>query len=62
MSETKFFLETAIRPAPQSVHARKAYAFLEEYVLVGYTGSAGLHLPADIQARLAELRRLVNGS
>jgi hypothetical protein len=62
MSETEFFLETAIRLAPQSVHARKAYAFLEEYVLVGYTGSAGLHLPADIQARLAELRRLVNGS
>jgi hypothetical protein len=62
MSETEFFLETAIRLAPQSVHARKAYAFLEEYVLVGYTGSSGLHLPADIQARLAELRRLVNGS
>ena len=62
MPETEFFLETAIRLAPQSVHARKAYAFLEEYVLVGYTGSAGLHLPAEIQARLAELRRLLNGS
>jgi hypothetical protein len=62
MPETDFFLETAIRLAPQSVPARQAYAFLEEYVLVGYTGSSGLHLPADIQARLAELRRLLNGS
>ena len=62
MPETEFFLETAIRLAPQSVHARKAYTFLEEYILVGHTGSSGLHLPADIQARLAELRRLVNGS
>jgi hypothetical protein len=62
MPETEFFLETAIRLAPQSMPARKAYAFLEEYVLMGHTGSAGLHLPADVQARLAELRRLLNGS
>jgi tetratricopeptide (TPR) repeat protein len=62
ISETEFFLETAIYLAPKSVHARKAYAFLEEYVLVGYTGSSGLHLPADVRAHLAELRRLVDGS
>ena len=62
ISETEFFLETAIRLAPRSVYARQAYAFLEEYVLIGYTGSAGLHQPADVQAHLAELRRLLNGS
>jgi hypothetical protein len=62
MSETEFFLEAAIRLAPQSVPARKAYAFLEQYVMVRHMGSSGLHLPADIQARLAALRRLLNGS
>ena len=59
ISETEFFLETAIHLAPQSVHARQAYAVLEEYVLAGYTGSSGLHLPADVQAHLAELRQLL---
>jgi hypothetical protein len=62
LPETAFFLETAIRLAPQSVPARQAYAALEEYVLVGHTGSSGLHLPADVRAHLAELRRLVDGS
>jgi hypothetical protein len=62
ISETEFFLETAIRLAPQSAHARKAYAFLEDYVLARHTGSSGLHLPADIRAHLAELRQLLNGS
>jgi hypothetical protein len=62
ISETEFFLETAIHLAPRSGQARKAYTFLEEYILAGYTGSSGLHLPADIRAHLAELRRLVDGS
>jgi hypothetical protein len=59
VSETEFFLETAIRLSPRSPYARKAYAFLEEYVLTGYTGSAGLHLPEDVRTHLEELRRLV---
>jgi hypothetical protein len=62
VSETEFFLETAIRLAPKSMYARQAYAFLEQYVLAGYTGSSGLHLPADVRAYLAELRRLLDGS
>jgi hypothetical protein len=62
MSETEFFLETAIRLAPTSGPARQAYAFLEEYVLAQHMGSSGLHLPADVRARLEELRRLVDGS
>lgn len=62
ISETEFFLEMAIRLAPISPHAKKAYAFLEEYVITGYTGSSGLHLPSDVQEHLDELRRLVHGS
>lgn len=59
VSETDFFLETAIRLAPQSVHARKAYAFLEEYTIAGYTGSSGVHLPPEVRTHLEELRRLM---
>jgi hypothetical protein len=62
ISETEFFLETAIRLAPTSGPALQAYAFLEEYVLAQHMGSSGLHLPADVRARLEELRRLVDGS
>ncbi len=57
--ETEFFLETAIRLAPTSAVAKKAYVFLEEYILVGYAGSEGLELPGDVRTDLEELRRLV---
>jgi hypothetical protein len=57
--ETEFFLETAIRLAPTSAIAKKAYVFLEEYILVGYTGSEGLELPSDVRTDLEELRRLL---
>ncbi|HEY7493928.1 MAG TPA: hypothetical protein VIH59_22850 [Candidatus Tectomicrobia bacterium] len=62
ISETEFFLEMAVRLAPTSPHAKKAYAFLEEYVITGYTGTMGLHLPSDVQDHLDELRRLLHGS
>lgn len=57
--ETEYFLETAIRVAPQSSHARNAYIFLEQYVLASYTGSAGTKLPDDVWDRLMQLRTLV---
>ena len=60
--ETEYFLETAIRIAPQSSHARNAYTFLEQFVLARYTGSAGTSLPDDVWDRLMELRGLVEDS
>ena len=57
--ETEFFLETSIRLAPTSAIAKKAYVFLEEYILVGYAGSEGLELPGDVRTDLEALRRLV---
>ena len=57
--ETEYFLETAIRVAPQSSHAMNAYTFLEQYVLASYTGSGGTNLPDDVWDRLAELREMV---
>jgi hypothetical protein len=62
LPETAFFLETAIRLAPQSMSAQRAYTFLEELTIAGFTGSAGLPLPADVQQHLEELRRLAHGA
>ena len=59
VSETEFYLETAIRVAPRSPYAEKAYALLEEYTVLGYSGSGGSHIPPDVQARLDELHALV---
>lgn len=62
LSEAPFFLETAIRLAPTSPMATKAYDVLNMYILMEYTGSQGLSLPSDVQEYLEELRRLRGGS
>lgn len=62
ISETEFLLETAIRLAPTSIYGKKAFAFLEEYLIVGYSGSSGLHLPSDVKRRLDDLRHITQGS
>jgi hypothetical protein len=62
LSEAPFFLETAIRLAPTSPIATKAYDVLNMYILTEYTGSQGLRLPSDIQEYLEEIRRLRGGS
>jgi hypothetical protein len=59
ISETEFFLEMSIRLDPKSSVAQQAYAFLEEYTIWGYTGSAGVQLPPDVRVKLEELRRLI---
>jgi tetratricopeptide (TPR) repeat protein len=61
LSQADFYLETAIRTAPHAPSGRQAYALLEAETLEGYTGSSGVHVPADVSRRLAELRRLVEG-
>ncbi|MCI0564118.1 MAG: hypothetical protein MN733_37055, partial [Nitrososphaera sp.] len=58
ISETEFFLETAIRLDPTSPFAEKAYTFLEEYVIEKYTGSSGSNLPSKAREHLEELHRL----
>jgi hypothetical protein len=59
LSQTEPYLEAAIRLAPADPLAPKAYALLEEFVVGGYTGSSGEHVPADVSAWLAELKGLV---
>lgn len=62
VSETGFFLEMAIRLAPQTPIAAQAYDVLNAYILNEYTGSSGLHLPQEMQEYLDTLRRLRGGS
>ena len=59
LSEAERFLEKAIRTCPHSPEALRAYFALEEHVLTAYTGSGGLNLPPEEEARLDELWRLV---
>lgn len=53
-------LEAAIRADPTGPVAEIAYAKLEETQMLGYGGSSGVHLPADIWTNLRELRKLMN--
>ena len=62
LSQTEHFLETAIRLDPSQPYAADAYELLEEFVVSGYTGSSGSHVPDDVQQRLDELRALVDES
>lgn len=59
VSEAEFALKAAIRMAPREPVAREAYALLEEYILLGYSGSGGVNIPPDVLAELAELRELI---
>lgn len=58
LSRADLYFETAIRLAPETTVARKAFALLEEETISGFTGSGGLRLPADEERRLRDLRRI----
>lgn len=57
LSERHF--EAAIRADPKGPYAERAYAQLEEAEVLGYGGSSGVHLPADVWSNLKELRELM---
>lgn len=59
VSPAHYFLENAVRVAPQTVYAEQAYALLEDETIAGFTGSAGVMVPADVQVHLEELRGLL---
>ncbi|MDH3215391.1 MAG: hypothetical protein OEN01_03760 [Candidatus Krumholzibacteria bacterium] len=56
ISETPFLLERAIREAPGSPFAKKAFTFLEEYTIAAHAGST---VPGYVDAHLTELRNLL---
>jgi hypothetical protein len=59
LSQTEFFLEQAIRLAPQRAFANDAYELLEEFLVSGYSGESGSEVPPEVRARLDELRGLI---
>jgi len=66
-SQAEFFLETAIRLGPNERYAEAAFELLEEFLVSGYTGSAGTHVPPDGVKKLRDLddlmkRARANGS
>jgi len=62
LSQTEAYLEAAIRLAPAAPLAEEAFAVLEEFVVLGYTGSSGEHVPPEIRGWLDELERLIASS
>jgi hypothetical protein len=60
VSQSGTFLETAVRLAPNEPFAERAYALLEEEIVLGYSGSGGINVPEDIEKNLAELRKLID--
>ncbi len=60
--QAEFYLESAIRTAPGGPFARAAYDLLEQEILADYSGSAGDHLPDEIQGRLTGLADLIAGA
>jgi hypothetical protein len=58
LSQAEAMLETSIRLAPGTPTAQRAFALLEDFLVAGYTGSDGTHVPPDIQARLDALQKI----
>lgn len=59
LSQSEFYLESAIRIAPKTVFAKEAYSMLEEQIILGYTGSSGTNIPEDVQDNLIQLKGLL---
>ncbi len=62
VSPAHYFLENAVRVAPQTKYAEQAYALLEDETIAGFTGSAGVMVPEDVQVHLDELRDLLKNA
>jgi len=61
LAEAEGYLEAAIRTAPGSDWAKRAYVLLEEQTLASYSGSGGVHVPPEVRQRLHELRGIAVG-
>jgi hypothetical protein len=59
-SQTEHYLETAIRIGPGEPYAEPAFELLEAFVVTGYTGSSGEHVPPDVREQLARSRALID--
>ena len=53
------YLKSCMQRSPQAAVAKQCYSLYEESVYLGFTGSSGTHIPADIEKELAELRAVI---
>lgn len=53
------YLLKCIYEFPKSSFAKKCYSLYDENIKIGYSGSAGLNIPQDIQERLKKLKSLI---
>jgi hypothetical protein len=61
LSQAEAYLETAIRLAPGQPIAGEAYALLEDFLVAGYSGSGGTHVPRDVREKLELLKKISVG-
>ena len=54
----RLFFARLLQPSPGEPMAADAYALLDEFLVSGYSGSGGTHVPPDIQAKLDELQKI----
>ena len=59
LSKPQNYLETAIHLHPKGINAKKAYDALEQHLVLGYTGTSGVHLPDEVKDRLAGYRKMI---
>jgi tetratricopeptide (TPR) repeat protein len=57
--EAEFYLETAIRMAPQDPVAQRAFKLLEQETILGWVGSGGSNMPEPVRQNIEHLRALV---
>jgi hypothetical protein len=57
-ADAQHYLQQAIRTAPHTALAARAFVQLEHSLVLGYTGSSGEHVLPDVRALIEELRHL----
>ncbi|MFZ3231450.1 MAG: hypothetical protein WA160_14680 [Pseudobdellovibrio sp.] len=56
----ELYLKQCIVDFPKNPVAKKCYKEYEEMILISYTGSSGVNVPADVKAELLKMKKSVN--
>lgn len=52
------YYESCIREVPKSKWSKQCYERLEQSIVLGYTGSSGVHVPPEVRKHLDELKSI----